>query len=105
MTVAQNMVAFVNILENELIHATIVDTGIDKANGLSTVRRIRMCYPLQPCIILKEKQQEEILTDALRLRAFGVIDKPVDMEILRALLNRLFCKTYNSDIFSKLRCN
>ena len=42
-----------------------------------------------------------LLDEALQLDVFSVIDKPVDMDILRQQLNRLFIKKYNSDIFNK----
>jgi len=35
------------------------------------------------------------------LEAVGVIAKPVDMDILQQLLNRVFLKRYNSDLFAR----
>ena len=37
----------------------------------------------------------------LQLDVFGVVCKPVNMDVLRELLNRLFLKRYNSDIFAR----
>ena len=42
-----------------------------------------------------------MLGKALQLEAFGVVGKPVNMDILRELLNRLFLKRYNSDLFAR----
>jgi hypothetical protein len=42
-----------------------------------------------------------VLGKALQLDVFGVVGKPVNMEVLQQLLNRLFLKKYNSDIFSR----
>jgi len=43
---------------------------------------------------------ESLLGKALQLDVFSVIDKPVNMSVLREQLNRLFMKKYRSNIFS-----
>jgi len=67
---------------------------------LATVKIIRMDYPLVPCILLTRNADQDVLGKALQLDVFGVVGKPVNMEILRELLNRVFLKKYNSNIFS-----
>ncbi len=37
----------------------------------------------------------------MQLDVFGVVGKPVNMDILRELLNRLFLKKYNSNLFAR----
>jgi len=90
---------FVNIIEQKRIHTTIIDMD-SEAGGLAAIRIIRMDYPLLPCILLASEAGEKLLSGALQLDVFGVIDKPVDMRVLRELLNRLFIKKYNSNIFA-----
>ena len=97
--VAKSVSEFVNVIEQKRIHATIVDMDSEKCNGLARIKIIRMDYPLLPCILLSSSSDEEVLSKALRLDVFGVVDKPVDMNVLLKLLNRLFIKKYNSDIF------
>ena len=99
--VAQSANEFVSIIEQKRIHTTIVDMDSEKSNGLVTIKIIKMDYPLLPCILLTRAASETILGKALQLDVFGVIDKPVNMSILLELLNRLFMKRYNSDIFKK----
>ena len=99
--VARNTGEFVNIIKRRRIHTAVVDMDSEKSNGLATIKIIRMDYPLLPCILLTSAAGQEVLSRALRLDVFGVIDKPVDMSILRELLNRLFIKKYNSDIFAE----
>ncbi|MBW8038470.1 MAG: response regulator [Planctomycetes bacterium] len=98
--VADNTGEFVNIIEQRRIHTTIVDMDSESSSGLTTIKIIRMDYPLLPCILLTSAAGESMLSKALRLDVFSVIEKPVDMNILREQLNRLFVKKYNSDIFS-----
>jgi DNA-binding NtrC family response regulator len=97
--VAENAAEFVNIIERKRIHTTIVDMDSEKSNGLATIKIIRMDYPLLPCILLASTAGKSLLGKALRLDVFSVIEKPVDMPILREQLNRLFRKKYNSTIF------
>jgi DNA-binding NtrC family response regulator len=99
--VAENTDEFVSIIEQRRIHTTIVDLDSGKSNGLTTVKIIRIDYPLLPCILLTGSAGESMLSKALRLDVFSVIEKPVDMNILREQLNRLFVKKYNSDIFAE----
>jgi DNA-binding NtrC family response regulator len=97
--VADGVDQFVNVLRHRRVQATIVDT--DSAGGqLWTLRIIRIEYPLMPCILLASNASEVMLEEALQLDAFSVIDKPVDMEILKDQLDRLFVKKYSSHIFS-----
>lgn len=97
--VARDADEFVNIIGHERIYATIID--VERPGGLVTVKIIRISFPLMPCILLAKAAGEMLLDEALRLDVFSVIDKPVDMDVLRQQLNRLFVKKYNSDIFNK----
>jgi DNA-binding NtrC family response regulator len=98
--VANSAGEFVNVIESRRIHTTIVDMDCEKSSALATIRIIRADYPLLPCILLTSAVGEDVLSRALRLDVFSVIDKPVDMVVLREQLNRLFVKKYNSDVFS-----
>jgi DNA-binding NtrC family response regulator len=97
---AEKVSDFVNIIATRRIHTAIVDVDAERPGGLVTVRIIRMDYPLVPCIVLTSRADQDMLGKALQLDVFGVIGKPVNMDILRELLNRLFLKRYNSDLFA-----
>jgi len=99
--VAEDADQFVNIIRSKRIHTTILDTDSEKSSTLTTIRIIRMDYPLLPCILLSSTAGESLLGEALRLDVFSVIGKPVDMSVLREQLDRLFLKKYNCDIFSR----
>jgi DNA-binding NtrC family response regulator len=98
--VAEGADEFVNIIRRKRIYTTIVDMD-SEAGGLATIKIIRIDYPRQPCILLSNEPGEAVLSEALGLDVFSVIDKPVDMRILREQLNRLFIKKYNNDIFAE----
>jgi DNA-binding NtrC family response regulator len=98
--VAQEAREFVQVISNRRIHTTIVDMDEERSTGLATIKIIRMDYPLVPCILLTSRVDADVLGKALQLDVFGVIDKPVNMNLLQQVLNRLFIKKYNSDLFA-----
>jgi DNA-binding NtrC family response regulator len=98
--VAEDANDFVHIIGRTRIHTTIVDMDSERSNGLATIKIIRMDYPLVPCILLTSRVDPDMLGKALQLDVFGVIDKPVKMEILQQLLDRIFLKKYNSRLFA-----
>jgi DNA-binding NtrC family response regulator len=91
---------FLSIIANTRIHTAIVDVDSDRSSGLATVKVIRLGYPGVPCILLTSRTDGDMLGKALQLEVFGVVGKPVNMDILRELLNRLFVKKYNSNLFA-----
>lgn len=99
--VAEKANDFVTIIANKRIHTAIVDMDSEAPGGLTTVKVIRLGYPRVPCILLTSNTDQDLLGKALQLEVFGVVGKPVDMDILRELLNRLFRKKYNSNLFAR----
>jgi DNA-binding NtrC family response regulator len=97
--VAHDSDEFVNIISHQRISVTIIDA--ERPSGIATVKIIRINFPFVPCILLAKGADETLLDEALKLDVFSVIDKPVDMDVLRQQLNRLFVKRYNSDIFNR----
>ena len=97
--VADSPADFVNIIRLKRIHTAIIDVDSERANGLATIKVIRVSYPMLPCLLLTSDVSESLLEAALRLDVFSVLDKPVDLSMLRQLLDRLFMRKYNSDIF------
>ena len=99
--VAENTNDIVNVLRQRRICTTIIDTDpCEPEAGLWTLKIIRIEQPLMPCILLAKQATNMMLEKALQLDAFSVIHKPVDMNILKDQLNRLFVKRYGSHIFS-----
>lgn len=91
---------FVNIIEQKRIHTAILDLDSEKTNAFTAIRIIRMNNPRLPCIMLTKDAGQGVLSNALQLDVFSVIDKPVDLRLLQKQLNRLFIKKYDCNIFS-----
>ena len=98
--VANKTIEFTDIAAHRRIHAAIIDADCDN-EGLAVIKVFRIDFPLIPCIMLITKAQESFLGTALELDVFSVIEKPIDFDILRGQLNRLFIRNYNSTIFAQ----
>ena len=89
-----------NVLQQRRIHTAIVDMDSKILNGLSMIKVIRSSFPLLPCILLADSAEEKLLSTALELDVFSVMNKPVDIPLLQNQLHRLFVKRYNSNLFN-----
>jgi len=89
-----------NLLQHRRIHTAILDMDCETVNGLAVIKMIRSGFPLLPCILLADSAEEKLLSTALELDVFSVINKPVDIELLQNQLHRLFVKKYNSNLFN-----
>ncbi len=98
--IAEDVNGFIDIIQSRRVHAAIVDGAAEEFNGITVVKLMRQDYPRVPCLMLSHHPGQEFLDKALQLNVFSVIDKPVDMRILRKQLNRIFTKMYDSYIFS-----
>lgn len=88
------------LVDQKRIHLAILDMGLDEFSGLQTLRLLRQHHKLLPCILLAKQINSKLLAAALDLRAFSVINKPVDLNLLAGQIDRLFHKFYASNMFS-----
>ena len=89
-----------NVLQHRRIHTAIVDMDYEIINGLAVIKMIRSGFPLLPCILVADSAEQKLLSAALELDIFSVINKPVDIPLLQNQLHRLFLKRYGSTIFA-----
>jgi DNA-binding NtrC family response regulator len=95
----KNTEQVLNILQHRRIHTAIVDMDCP-TGGLAVIKMIRSGFPLLPCILIADDAEQKLLSTALELDVFSVINKPVDMPLLKGQLNRLFLRRYGSTIFA-----
>jgi DNA-binding NtrC family response regulator len=88
-----------NVLQHRRVHTAIVDMECE-AGGLTIIKMIRSGFPLLPCILVAQAPEQKLLSEALELDVFSVINKPVDIELLQGQLHRLFLKRYGSAVFA-----
>jgi len=88
-----------NVLQQRRVHTAIVDMDCE-TSGLVVIKMIRSGFPLLPCILVAKAPEQKLLSEALELDIFSVINKPVDIRLLQNQLHRLFLKKYNSNLFN-----
>lgn len=88
-----------NVLQHRRISTAIVDMDC-QSGGLGIVKMIRSGFPRVPCILIADSAEQKLLSEALELDVFSVINKPVDILLLQNQLHRLFFKNYGSSIFA-----
>jgi len=98
--VANSATEMVRIVITNKIHLAILDQAPDDLSGMHTLKIIRNHDTLLPCILLAQHVDEHLLREALALKAFSVLAKPVDLKLLIGQIDRLFLKYYASDVFS-----
>lgn len=100
----------VRAMEHELIHAAVVDIALPmhqpspqvemvETGGLKLLRVIRRMHPAPPTVVVRgryfdRRTDDRLLTEALKLEAFSVLDQPVQLEQLLETLRRLLQRHY-----------
>jgi DNA-binding NtrC family response regulator len=99
----------VEAIEREPIHAAVVemDAGLggslglaDTApRGLKLLRILQRLTPTPPTVVVRGRRfdrrlDDRLLTEALKLRAFSVLDQPVELEQMLEVLRRLLQRHY-----------
>ncbi len=96
------------ILEQQQIHAALVDMALPLETGSSTVstpgglkllRVIRRLQPAPPTVVVRGRRfdarlDDRLLGEALKLEAFSVLDEPVQLEQLLQVMRRLLERYY-----------
>ena len=101
----------VHILQNVRVHAVLVDVSLPMQGrgdstpsapppgGLKLLRVIQRLEPTPPTVVVRgrafdSRQDDRLLAEALKLRAFSVLDQPVQLEQLLQVLRRLIERHY-----------
>jgi CheY-like chemotaxis protein len=96
------------VLEQEQIHAVLVDMALPLEAGSSTVgapgglkllRVLRRLTPSPPAVVVRgrlfdTRLDDRLLSEALKLDAFSVLDEPVQLEQLLQVMRRLLERFY-----------
>ena len=76
------------IVRAEPLHLSILDVQMPDISGLETYRRILLVRTSLPCIFVTGALSEEVRDEALSAGAFSVLEKPVDVGVLRKAVHR-----------------
>jgi CheY-like chemotaxis protein len=72
----------VEIVQEGSIHIALFDMQMPRLTGLEAVQLVHQINAFLPCILVTANATQEIIRQALQVRAYSVIPKPVSRHIL-----------------------
>jgi DNA-binding NtrC family response regulator len=93
---ARNGREALRLIEGGSIHVAVLDQQMPQLGGMQVVKRMRELPTAPPAILLADHLTNHLLHEALGLRIFAVIGKPVDFNLLLDSLARVMKRHYES---------
>lgn len=84
------------MIESESIHCAVVDQSMPSLNGLQVIKRMNELACRPPAILLADRMTDHLLHEALGMKVFSVLSKPVDLNVLLDALARVMRRFYES---------
>jgi CheY-like chemotaxis protein len=84
------------LIEAGQIHVAVLDTHMPQLGGLQVVKRMREMPSAPPAILLADHLTNHLLHEALGMKVFSVLSKPVDFNLLLDSLARVMRRYYES---------
>jgi len=82
------------IVRRQSVHVLLTDMHMPRLNGLETIRRIRECHLILPCILLSAGLDDGLMEEARGLQTFTVLRKPVRFAEVTSAVRRALRETY-----------
>jgi CheY-like chemotaxis protein len=75
--VASDGAEALEIVHAERVHLLLLDMHMPRLTGLETLSLVKQFRAMLPCIMISADADEAMVQQALRLRAFSVLSKPI----------------------------
>jgi CheY-like chemotaxis protein len=85
-----------DVMRNTQIHVAVLDQQMPQLGGLQVIRQMRDMKVAPPSILLTNHLTDHLLHEALGMRVFSVLSKPVDLNLLLDALARVLRRHYAS---------
>ncbi|MGE5610336.1 MAG: response regulator [Bacillota bacterium] len=85
-----------DLIESTPFHAVILDTHMPGLGGLQVIKLMRELHKNVPAILLTDQLTNYLLREALGMRVFSVLSKPVELNLLLDALARVL-KRYHEN--------
>lgn len=79
---AHNGVEAIEVLTKERVSIVLLDIMMPKMGGMETLREIKNRYSRVKVIMVSASCDTPLVSEAIKLGAYGCLDKPVDLENL-----------------------
>jgi DNA-binding NtrC family response regulator len=76
------------------VHLVIADFHMPRASGLDVIRHVRSRNRITPCFLISAELTEAIRSEAERMSAYAIFDKPLRLSLLRESVIRSLSETY-----------
>ena len=84
------------LMQNTQVHVAVLDQQMPQLGGLQVIRLMRDQKNAPTSILLANHLTDHLLHEALGMRVFSVLSKPVDLNMLLDALARVLKKRYAS---------
>jgi CheY-like chemotaxis protein len=84
------------LIETGTIHVAVLDQQMPQLGGLQVVRRMRELPDAPPAILLADHLTNHLLHEALGMKVFSVLRKPVELNLVLDSLARVMRRHYES---------
>jgi DNA-binding NtrC family response regulator len=82
------------IAQSEPVHLALLDMHMPTLTGLETLRLLHQIHALLPCILVTADVTESLLREACQERAYSVIPKPVNKNVVIYTVVRTLVRVY-----------
>jgi CheY-like chemotaxis protein len=84
------------LIQSTQIHVAVLDQQMPQLGGLQVIRMMHNLKQAPPSILLANHLTDHLLHEALGMRVFSVLSKPVDLNMLLDALARVLKRRYAS---------
>jgi CheY-like chemotaxis protein len=84
------------LMQSTQIHVAVLDQQMPQLGGLQVIRMMHNLKQAPPSILLANHLTDHLLHEALGMRVFSVLSKPVDLNMLLDALARVLKRRYAS---------
>jgi CheY-like chemotaxis protein len=85
-----------DIQRQDRIHLALLDMHMPRLTGLETLELMRQVNAVLPCILVTADANEGLIRQAFRARAYSVIPKPVNKNIVIYTVVRALVRVYGT---------
>ncbi len=86
----------VDIVRDQPVHLALLDMHMPRLTGLETLQLVRQYNEGLPCILVTADNNEDLMRQAFRARAYSVIPKPVSKNIVLYTVVRALLRVYGN---------
>jgi len=83
-----------DIVREEEVHLALFDMHLPRMTGLEALETLRAMNALLPCILVTADANEVVIRQAFKLRAYSVIPKPVNRNVVLYTVVRALVRVY-----------